>query len=229
MEIPDRDQHENEIIALLLEIFESLRQDIKAGRVIPWAGYRQRLQAFLTRKLAGVFMLSAMVWAQEKPDFAIDERVFTTLAIAWAADRAATVIGRWLVRAQAVAAEIVTRILFATGFTVGGGAGAAAAASAGAATAAEVDATIDTIAGESVASGIAITETTAAQSAGQRQAVQTYQVVTNVVITGRWVTEDDEKVCPICRPLDGTTQDVWGLKFPLGPPAHPRCRCHLDF
>ena len=40
----------------------------------------------------------------------------------------------------------------------------------------------------------------------------------------RWVTERDERVCKICRPLDGmvfATNDVPTY------PAHPRCRCHL--
>jgi hypothetical protein len=31
--------------------------------------------------------------------------------------------------------------------------------------------------------------------------------------------------CPICGPLDGTPESVWGAEFPDGPPAHVRCRC----
>lgn len=35
----------------------------------------------------------------------------------------------------------------------------------------------------------------------------------------------DARVCPVCRPFDGHTSEVWGGEFPDGPPAHPRCRC----
>jgi len=40
-----------------------------------------------------------------------------------------------------------------------------------------------------------------------------------------WITERDElvKECPICLPLDGKTEDMWGDIG--GPPAHPNCRC----
>lgn len=46
-----------------------------------------------------------------------------------------------------------------------------------------------------------------------------------------WQTARDERVCPICRPLDRTKRGRNGL-FPggfSGPPAHPRCRCDLVF
>lgn len=45
-----------------------------------------------------------------------------------------------------------------------------------------------------------------------------------------WRTELDNLVCPRCRPLEGTTEDVWGIVFPEGPgnQAHPNCRCYLE-
>lgn len=42
-----------------------------------------------------------------------------------------------------------------------------------------------------------------------------------------WVTMRDEKVCSICAPLHGTTEDVWGAEFPNGSPAHSNCRCEI--
>ena len=43
-----------------------------------------------------------------------------------------------------------------------------------------------------------------------------------------WVTAQDELVCPVCRPLDGTTATL-GSSFEgvgvLVPPVHPNCRC----
>jgi HK97 family phage portal protein len=42
-----------------------------------------------------------------------------------------------------------------------------------------------------------------------------------------WSTSnDEEKVCVVCAPLNGKPEDVWAGEFPDGPPAHPRCRCH---
>lgn len=35
--------------------------------------------------------------------------------------------------------------------------------------------------------------------------------------------------CPICRPLDRQRQEAWADQFPFGPPAHPNCRCYLEY
>lgn len=45
-----------------------------------------------------------------------------------------------------------------------------------------------------------------------------------------WNTENDEIVrkCPICYPLNGKTEEVWGERYPDGAPAHPRCRCDIS-
>lgn len=48
-----------------------------------------------------------------------------------------------------------------------------------------------------------------------------------VVEAREWQTAADERVCPICGPLQGK-QAKLGKPFPGGldnPPAHPRCRC----
>lgn len=71
---------------------------------------------------------------------------------------------------------------------------------------------------------IASTEVTAAMQAGsdhlqadlEKQDIETVQ---------RWLTEEDERVCPICGPLDHTTEDTWRGVVPGGPPAHVNCRC----
>ncbi len=57
----------------------------------------------------------------------------------------------------------------------------------------------------------------------------------NTVI--RWLTAEDEKVCPICGPADHKKKDepintakggwngqTWGQRYGM-PPAHPNCRC----
>ena len=44
-----------------------------------------------------------------------------------------------------------------------------------------------------------------------------------------WHTEQDGLVCPVCRPLNGQPEAVWADRVPAGPPAHPNCRCWLDY
>ena len=41
----------------------------------------------------------------------------------------------------------------------------------------------------------------------------------------RWLTEEDEKVCDLCGPLDHLPEEKWRDQYPDGPPAHPGCRC----
>jgi SPP1 gp7 family putative phage head morphogenesis protein len=79
---------------------------------------------------------------------------------------------------------------------------------------------------------IAVTETTRAYAEGNIRAWQ----AAGFVDGKRWMTNRDDIVCPICRPLDN--QVVQGLAEPgfsddggLGihaPPAHVRCRCWLQ-
>lgn len=84
---------------------------------------------------------------------------------------------------------------------------------------------------------IAVDETTQAFSAGQLGARDRITGGDGAAeIDGKfvtidliWGTEMDDRVCPRCRPLDGTTEDVWGKVFPNGPgpESHPNCRCFL--
>lgn len=76
---------------------------------------------------------------------------------------------------------------------------------------------------------IGVTETTAAHSAAERGVVDFYRRETDKVLLAHWITEKDERVCPICRPLDGQPEYLWRHRFELGPPAHAHCRCYMDW
>lgn len=82
--------------------------------------------------------------------------------------------------------------------------------------------------GPTRAEGLATTQTTRAATAGERGALDRWERVTGAVSTATWQTELDGAVCPICRPLQGT-EELWREKVPAGPPAHPRCRCWLQW
>jgi hypothetical protein len=70
---------------------------------------------------------------------------------------------------------------------------------------------------------IAITEVTRAYSQAT-SIVQKLLAVVGVATVRIWETARDDRVCPLCGPLDGKPQSEWG-DFPDGPPAHANCRC----
>lgn len=87
---------------------------------------------------------------------------------------------------------------------------------------------------------IAVTEVTRAFAEGNRAAWRASGVVTEL----RWRTAQDERVCPVCGPLEGRTVGIderfdaslrathpdalEGIKPFEIPPAHARCRCYLQ-
>lgn len=83
---------------------------------------------------------------------------------------------------------------------------------------------LSTVIGPDNADNIAVTETTTADQAGLDDA-RSKVVKAGGIIVIIWVTEDDENVCPVCRPLHLQPEERWREKFPNGTPAHPRCRC----
>lgn len=73
---------------------------------------------------------------------------------------------------------------------------------------------------------IAVTETTRAFSQG----TNIYQEMlrgAGVEMTRIHNTSGDERVCPICGPLEGQPESVWASEYPTGPPLHVGCRCWL--
>lgn len=76
---------------------------------------------------------------------------------------------------------------------------------------------------------IAITEVTRAHTQGERQ-IQHELWQQGIQMIAKWQTRRDEKVCPICGPLDNQLErDNGGWGNVVEPPAHPRCRCWLVY
>lgn len=86
----------------------------------------------------------------------------------------------------------------------------------------------DTLAvfGPGRAANLAVTETTWAATAGAEAAIG---VTVGVSLQDRWRTERDARVCPICSPLEKVVRDDWAYRYPSGPPAHPNCRCWIEY
>ena len=71
---------------------------------------------------------------------------------------------------------------------------------------------------------IATTEVTRAYS----MATNEYQQMLSdagIAMVKVWNTNNDDRVCPICAPLDGEPEDNWPSDLSDGPPAHVNCRC----
>jgi SPP1 gp7 family putative phage head morphogenesis protein len=79
--------------------------------------------------------------------------------------------------------------------------------------------------GPARAQTIAVTETTRAYYEGGKEAASEIEKL-GFEMVGIWRTANDERVCPICAPLNGKPEKEWGG---LTPPAHPNCRCDVAY
>lgn len=79
---------------------------------------------------------------------------------------------------------------------------------------------------------IAVTEVTRAASEGQRMVIAELEAQ-GATMLGVFNTARDEKVCPICSPLNGKRSTVAGRNPDFDgqgmPPLHVRCRCWVSF
>lgn len=71
---------------------------------------------------------------------------------------------------------------------------------------------------------IARTETMGALNAGQHAMLK--QIGDR---PKEWITTPDDRLCPVCEPVDGETVGIDEAFSPgvLYPPAHPKCRCTI--
>lgn len=93
-------------------------------------------------------------------------------------------------------------------------------------TEAEIMADLEKLLGIDRIEAMAVSETTAAASAGGEGAAAAAGTATE---EDTWFTARDQRVCPICAPLHGTRRSNWTRFFPSGPPAHPWCRCWIEY
>jgi hypothetical protein len=79
------------------------------------------------------------------------------------------------------------------------------------------------------ASRAGVTFTTQAISLGEIDAAEFIEDTQKRKLQVVWRIDRSSNVCKLCRKLNGSPKRHWSRKFPLGPPAHPRCRCYLEF
>jgi len=91
---------------------------------------------------------------------------------------------------------------------------------------ADIHDTATNIFGPTRSENIAITETTNAASQGGEITVR---ATVGESDNDTWFTEADGRVCPFCAPLHQASRTRWERFYPDGPPAHPRCRCWIQY
>lgn len=212
----DRDTNEAAIATALSRLFSDTRQRLDAGERVNWDEFAAQVRAAQRAEYARVFVVMYLLLASEQ----LQNR--TLLADSRAEAYAAS-------QARQVAAGLVANVR--RELAAGG--------------------RPDVVLSETRASVLAATEVTRAVSAGEEAARQDNasqrEETTEPTRPGRtlgeagraalipdglmgfWVTERDEKVCPICQPLDGQAEPNWRAVFAAGPPAHPNCRCYIRY
>ncbi len=87
---------------------------------------------------------------------------------------------------------------------------------------------LDDIFGDSRLDRIAVTETTGMITAGETAIFLRVKQELGWEIIRIWHTEEDDRVCPICQPLDRKDEDFFAPRVG-SPPAHIKCRCWLTY
>lgn len=90
----------------------------------------------------------------------------------------------------------------------------------------DIDGTLDSLFGDRRIGGVAANETTQAQYSGADYIIRDTVGVSEL---DTWFTRTDGLVCEICAPLHREPRSVWETRFPQGPPAHPWCRCWIEY
>ena len=212
-DIPDREKHESTFRNALTRMMAKHRKELE--RIAGWppdldrvpAEFWVRVEEDLRKQNeAALLLLFVLTTARH----GVDGEAGRQLARSYVAGRSASVASRFATnsreRLETLQKDITTTTTVATKAAFRG--------------------RLSSILGPDRADSLAVTETTAATSAGSAAAVAARGLVSE---SDRWITENDDRVCRICNPLHRTRRDNWARLFPLGPPAHVRCRCWLKY
>ena len=198
--LPTRAQHERAVAAAVMLAFDDFRN--WQGTAFPVGEMAQRVSEETGPPLALVFQDAARYLAAAE-SAEVPASDLESASASWATGRAVQLGAEIAARTNQRLGEIVL---------TGGDA--------------------DALFGRTRAEGIGVTETTAAISAGEEwvmAAVLTLMLADSERYSRTWQTEEDGKVCRVCRPLNRKTERYWQLVAPHGPPAHPHCRCWLNY
>lgn len=180
--------------------------DIAGGETIDLAELEHLLQAEIMTELADVATNQAML-AAEGIGIGFELGEVNAAASEWARQYAFDLVKDLTDTTRKVVSNATSQFVETPGMTIG-----------------QLRGLLKPAFGDTRAQMIAVTETTRAFSQG----TNIYQEMlrgAGVEMTRIWNTSADERVCPICGPLEGRPEAEWANEFPTGPPAHVNCRC----
>ena len=238
MDHPRRRIDEATLVAALREIFDDLAAAVRELRV-DWESWRQRIAAALQKKLEETALFAYLLWLSSEdvrrfvPGFQLSYPFTGAVGLsapvanylagrrfpAWAnATQAGENFAGWAWEtARTVATAMVQNLRRAYDRI------RAAIAN----ETASVD-SLATLVKPQRAKMVAATEITRSFQHGLDKAVEAFEAQHGRRIRKIWRTQKDERVCPICAPLDRQPSEDWESRFPKGPPAHPVCRCYTS-
>jgi hypothetical protein len=206
-EFADRSQHEDAIAAAILLLLQQQQEWLlhHPDNDPPWDVFEQRTQQVLAPRLASTFVQAGLQLglAKEQPVSIGD---LHRQADAWAQEQASKIAAELTAKTREQVEIAKNRQLDK----------------------AALAALLMMLFGSSRAIGVGITETTRAITKGEAAAAVGLGAAGISGGDAVWRTEADG-VCAECRHLDGKDRVYWSLFVPDGPPAHPHCRCWLDY
>ena len=211
-------------IQAILSKYESrAARSIKRGEQFDYAGMADELRAAVMPEISSLVLDSALRLSVDT-GISFDPAVINTEALNWARNFSTEWAQKLTETTRKQLQEAMSAFIQTPGMTIG-----------------DITRLIEPSFGAVRSEMIAITEVTRAYSMGTNETQRLLQAETPELETMLvWNTMQDERVCPICGPLEGAPKSEWSsvLQGPLetgvnigqldvsdGPPAHPRCRC----
>lgn len=211
MELPDRDRIEASAAARFARLNSRLRHKLEdylgsppdVARVPE--SFWQEVRDEMNRETAIVLLL---IWGASAQQHGLGVDLAASQSLAYASSRAAEVADAYAATTRTMLADAGHRWRQ------------------GPLDSATLQRDLVAILGPARAERTATNETTRAQTdggeSGTRQTIGLSDLDT-------WYTRRDDRVCPVCEPLHGSLRSDWQAAFPLGPPAHPGCRCWIRY
>ena len=198
------------------------------SRVPPglWADMEFAYRQKLSREAAAIYLLALGRMSDETPEgYTVAEPLAAQFATQWTEKRAAITAQQFVTNTRERLVTLRRDLVIPKPGTTLPPAGDGGAAL--------LDDLLGNAFGESRATTMAVTETTATISGGEAGFRKAYLDYSGHLLLAIWTTEEDDRVCPVCSPLHEKPQTEWPVEIlmlgTLGPPAHPNCRCWLEY
>lgn len=208
----DRSGPESDLATSLSERLAEVRASLERGEPVDWARFESEIRQDLEDELALVFVAIYLLMRD-------DASRARQRASSYSRQRAEILTSRLRrnIRSELSVGQVPARVL-----NTGRASAIAVTEVTGAISNAETAARQDR-AQEDPSKRASDKGTAAPGNAGQAP------VIVDDGVIATWQTAEDERVCPICGPLNDKPPVIWSRDFPNGPPAHVNCRCWLVY